>query len=153
MTEPPMPRFRELDRAECEALLARNCVGRVAYSYRDRVDVEPIHYVYHDGWLYGRTTIGTKIDRIERNRWVAFEVDEVDGLFDWRSVVVHGGFYLLSPEGPDWEREAWATALAQIRTLVPQAFSPDDPTPFRTLVFRIAVQEITGRAASPAPAG
>jgi hypothetical protein len=79
---------------------------------------------------------------------VAFEVDEIDNLFDWRSVVVHGGFYTLSPDGSEWEREAYARAVELLRGLVPQTFTPEDPTPFRDIVFRIAVQEAFGRAAT-----
>ena len=40
------PRIRELTRAEIEALLTRNNVGRIAYAFKDRVDIEPINYVY-----------------------------------------------------------------------------------------------------------
>ena len=45
------PVFRELTREGCEALLAVSHVGRLAYTFHDRVDIEPIHYVYADGWI------------------------------------------------------------------------------------------------------
>ncbi|CAN5229344.1 hypothetical protein BH09GEM1_BH09GEM1_45550 [soil metagenome] len=35
-------------RDEIETLLARNNVGRIAYAVQDRVDIEPINYVYAD---------------------------------------------------------------------------------------------------------
>lgn len=92
--ESQRPVFRELGREESEQLLLRNHVGRIAFAFHDRVDIEPIHYVFHGGWIYGRTSPGTKLTTIAHNRWVAFEVDEVQGLFDWRSVVVKGAFYL-----------------------------------------------------------
>src|SRR6478752_7743534 len=50
------------------------------YAFHDRVDIEPINYVYADGWVYCRTSVGVKLDTMERHRWVAFEVDEVRGL-------------------------------------------------------------------------
>ena len=44
------PHIRELTRVEMEAILARNNVGRIAYAFQDRVDIEPISYVYaNDG--------------------------------------------------------------------------------------------------------
>src|SRR5215213_2929419 len=101
------PSFRALTPDECEALLVRNSVGRLAFSFHDRVDVEPTHYVYEDGWIYGRTSFGSKITPIRHSHWVAFEVDEADGVFDWRSVVVHGGLYFLDPDGAPEEREEW----------------------------------------------
>src|SRR6476659_6971000 len=76
------PRIRELTRDEMEALLTRNNVGRIAYAFKDRVDIEPINYVYKDGWVYCRTSHGSKLETMEHHRWVAFEVDEVRGLFD-----------------------------------------------------------------------
>lgn len=147
------PEFRVLSHEETAAILRRNHVGRVAYTYRDRVDIQPIHYVFSGGWIYGRTAPGTKLSAIRHNYWVAFEVDEVDGIFAWRSVVVHGGFYLLSSEGPAEERATWHRAVDLIRRVVPETFADDDPVPFRNVIFRIAVQEASGREARPGAAG
>ena len=143
----PTPTFRELSREECIALLDRHQVGRLAFTQRERLDIEPIHYVHLDGWLYGRTQPGTKLEVLLHNRWVAFEVDEVNALFDWRSVVVRGGLYLLRAEGSDTERERYAQGVAAVRRLIPAAFTPDDPTPERAILFRIHVDELNGRAA------
>jgi len=41
----PTPTFRELSREECIALLDRHQVGRLAFTQRERLDIEPIHYV------------------------------------------------------------------------------------------------------------
>ena len=86
----PPPLIRELRRQEIETILTRNHVGRIAYVLNERVDIEPINYVYGDGWIYCRTSPGTKVAAIQQRRRVAFEVDESDGRFHWRSVVVHG---------------------------------------------------------------
>lgn len=142
------PRFRDLSRLEIEEILSRNYIGRLAYSFKDRVDIEPLHYIYEDGWIYGRTSPGTKIATIRHNYWVAFEVDEVDAFFDWRSVVVRGGFYILTEDGTPREREARERAIELLQRLVPGSFTDHDPTPFRTILFRIALQEVEGRAAS-----
>ena len=50
-------------------------------------------------------------------------------LRDWRSVVVHGGFYTLSPNGATWERKEYERAVELLRTLIPETFTPADPTP------------------------
>lgn len=142
------PHFRELTRTECEALLARHHVGRMAFSLHDRVDIEPLHYVFADGWLYGRTSIGTKISMLEHHPWVAFEVDEHEGLFDWRSVVVKGAFYRVdSEESPFGEDPVMARGVALLRSLLPETLTAGDPVPFRRTVFRIHLDEVTGRAA------
>jgi nitroimidazol reductase NimA-like FMN-containing flavoprotein (pyridoxamine 5'-phosphate oxidase superfamily) len=145
----PRPHFRDLDREECLALLARHNVGRLALSHRDRVDLMPIHYVHEDGWLYGRTAAGTKLEMVVHNRWVAFEVDEIRALFDWQSVVIKGGLYLLRKDGSEHEQAIYQKGVALVRTLVPEAMTPEDPVPERALLFRIHLDEITGRAAIP----
>ena len=142
------PTFRELSRDECEALLARNHVGRVAFSFHDRVDLEPVHYVYADGWLYGRTAPGAKVAILRHHPWVAFEVDEVEGLFDWRSVVVHGVVDMPEADGSPADREAYERILTYIRTVLPTALGASDPAPERVLPFRIHVDTISGRTAS-----
>ena len=144
------PSFGTLSEAAARALLARQHVGRVAYSFRDRVGIEPIHYVAEGNWIYGRTSAGAKLSTLAHHPWCAFEVDEVRGLFDWESVVVQGTFYLLDPETstPD----AAARALARLRDLVPETLLDGDPAPHRTVVFGIAINAITGRVARSAAA-
>lgn len=142
------PTFRELTRDECNEVLERNHVGRVAFTFHDHVDIEPVNYVYADGWLHGRTAPGGKIAVLRHHPWVAFEVDEVDGLFDWRSVTVHGAVHIPDPDGAPADREAHATTLAQLRRLLPDTLTTTDPVPTRLLLFRIHVDQLTGRAAA-----
>ena len=146
------PTFRELSRDECDALLTRNHVGRVAFSFHDRVDLEPVHYVYAEGWIHGRTAPGAKVAVLRHHPWVAFEVDEVEGLFDWRSVVVHGVVDMPEADGSPADREAYERTLAHIREVLPSALGTTDPAPERVLPFRIHVDTISGRAASTGPA-
>ena len=142
------PRIRELKAREQAAVLARNHVGRIAFVGDGRVELLPVHYVYVDGTIVGRTSFGQKyLTWLVRNQ-VVFEVDESDALFDWRSVIVRGTVTILRSRGNDAEKLAYLQALSAIRTLVPGAFTERDPTPKRGFVFAIAPTAITGRAAS-----
>ncbi|HZI40305.1 MAG TPA: pyridoxamine 5'-phosphate oxidase family protein [Gemmatimonadaceae bacterium] len=142
------PTIRPLSREECDDLLERNQVGRLAFTFHDRVDIEPVHYVYADGWLHGRTSPGTKVATLLHHPWVAFEVDEVEGLFDWQSVVVHGAVYILDGDGSAADRTAYESTLSLIRELVPESLERDDPVPGRKVLFRIHVDEVTGRVST-----
>ena len=146
--EAAVPRFRDLDEHECRALLARNHVGRLAYTFRDRVSIEPVHYVLDGDWLYGRTSPSEKLEVLRHSRWVAFEADEIDGLFEWRSVVAHGAFYTLDPDGPPDEVEARSRAIEMLRQIVPGTGTAGDPVPHRNVLFRIHLDRLEGRRAT-----
>jgi len=141
------PRTVTMSRADCIRLMARNHVGRLAYTYRDAVDIVPIYYAYDDGWIYARTSPGQKIAKLRHNRWVAFEVDEIYGMFHWSSVVVHGGLYLLDADTT--AAETWEQAVMALQKKFPGAFTQRDPVPFRSTIFRIHLDEVSGRRATP----
>ena len=140
-------KFRELSREETEGVLQRNKVGRLAFSLHDRVDIQPMHYIYDHGWLYGRTSEGDKLATLQHNQWVAFEVDEVNDTFDWTSVVVHGSFWILHPRGNAKDEKTWAKAAELVAKIVPGSLTESDPVGFRQVLFRIAVSDSRGREA------
>ena len=143
------PFFTVLDRfQQCEAILARNRVGRIGFALQDRVSIVPVHYVYEDGWIYGRTAAGGKLRELLRNRRVVFEIDEYTQLFEWRSVVVRGPLYIIEPGTTAADATIHAKAVSLMRSLVQLALGESDPVPFRDQLFRIRVVEISGRASA-----
>ena len=130
-----------------KTLLAKNHIGRIAFVVDGHVELQPVHYVYADGALYGRTSFGAKYVAWMHRPFVAFEVDESEGPYDWRSVVARGTVYVLGPRGTPAERKDYAKATRLIQERNPLAFTPRDPTPFRGVVFRIEINEMTGRQA------
>jgi nitroimidazol reductase NimA-like FMN-containing flavoprotein (pyridoxamine 5'-phosphate oxidase superfamily) len=140
------PEIRVLTPNEAEALLARNRIGRIAFSLHDRVDIEPVTYAYDAPWIFGRTGVGAKLLSLAHNRWCAFETDEVLDLYDWQSVIVKGPFEALNSTIGASDR--YDRAVNAIRRVIPDAFSDDDPTPQRTVVWGIHATEIEGRTSS-----
>jgi nitroimidazol reductase NimA-like FMN-containing flavoprotein (pyridoxamine 5'-phosphate oxidase superfamily) len=140
------PTFRSMTERDSKALLRRNHVGRLAFTFKDRVDIEPISYALDGNWIYGRTSHGQKLVQLKHNPWVAFEVDEVQGPFDWQSVVSHGTVYFLNPGGE--EHPGFERAVRLFRKHDPRTLRDDDPVPLRTIVFRIHLDKLVGRAAS-----
>ena len=144
------PAIHALDRKQCDEILARNHVGRIAYARGNQLEIEPLHYVYADGWLFGRTSPGSKLEMTGTKWWpVAFEVDETEHLFRWRSVLVHGGFYVLPTSQSEADVAHWRRAVELLRRLIPESLTEHDPVPFRTVVFGISVDDVSGREAFP----
>ena len=144
----PPPRITAMSAGACQAMLVHHHVGRMAFCFHERVDITPIHYVYSDGWLFARTSHGAKMDVLAHAPWVAFEVDEVEDVFDWRSVVVHGTVHAMERDGSPLDAEHWARGIELLREIVPETGTDDDPVPFRSLVFGIYVHTVTGRSSS-----
>ena len=141
------PRIRKMTARQTECVLARNHVGRVAFQTGGRVELYPVHYVYADQSVYGRTAFGSKYMSWATRPEVVFEIDESETLFDWRSVIVRGKLSLLQPRGPRAAPFAYWNAVAAIRSFTPDAFTELDRVPQRFAVFRIQPTEITGRQA------
>ena len=143
------PTFFELSRDDALELLARNHVGRLAFTFHDRVDIEPISYVLSGDWLYARTSPGTKLAVVKHHPWVAFEVDEVRSRTDWRSVVVHGTIYFLDSDS-EADRAAYESAIRVLRSADADALTGSDATPQRQVLFRIHLDDVVGKGAKPA---
>ncbi len=87
----PAVTITELDRAECERLLATHQVGRLAVVADGEPHVVPVNYATPGGGMVVfRTDPGTILTEASL-RAVAFEVDEIDpeSHTGW-SVLVHG---------------------------------------------------------------
>ena len=145
---PVGPHFRDLSREESEALLSRNHVGRIAFSFHDSVDIRPIHYVFDRKWIFGRTSPSDKLVTLRHNQWIAFEVDEVQGPLDWKSVVVRGTFYPLTNEGSVHDVRLYNAGIDAIRSFAADSLTDRDALGFRTEVFGISVDSVTGRSCS-----
>jgi len=146
------PTFRALTQHECLALLARNVVGRLAFVRDGRPDVRPVHYRFEGGWIYGRMSEGSALAALAGEPWVAFQVDEVAGAFEWASVVVRGTFHRLDPGAREADLAPAVYATSHLRAVVPATLDEGDPAPHRTVLFRISAGEITGRRALPGAA-
>lgn len=142
------PRIRPLSTRQSIVVLERNRVGRIAYVDGARPGLIPVHYVLHEGVIVGRTSIGLKSLAWIEAPHVVFEVDEVDGTFDWQSVIVQGTIAVLRDFGSHHERKRYWTAVNAFRAFIPEAMTERDPTPDRHIVFTIDPIEIAGRAAS-----
>jgi len=82
----------KLPAREIERLLETELVARIGCHVGGRTYVVPVSYVYADGALLGYSSAGLKLNMLRENPQVCIEVEQVDDLANWRSVVAWGWF-------------------------------------------------------------
>ncbi|MDQ5857477.1 MAG: pyridoxamine 5'-phosphate oxidase family protein [Acidobacteriota bacterium] len=85
----------ELTPQEIEDLLRSEITGRIGCHAEGRTYVVPITYAYKDGYVYCHGAEGQKIRMMRKNPDVCFEVDRVEDIGNWKSVVTNGRFQEL----------------------------------------------------------
>jgi hypothetical protein len=140
----------ELNQTEVESLLSSEVVARIGCHANGRSYVVPITYVYEDGAIIGHSGDGMKIDMMRKNPFVCVEVDHVDNLANWRSVIAWGHYEELSGAAVVAAIEKLAKRLEPLtvsETSVPARgrHGRSGPTAHGVVVYRIRLTEKTGR--------
>jgi nitroimidazol reductase NimA-like FMN-containing flavoprotein (pyridoxamine 5'-phosphate oxidase superfamily) len=161
-----------LDPNHCEILLKTEHVGRLGCHAAGRTYIVPVTYVFDDGAIYGHTNPGLKLEMLRSNPSVCFEVDHLDNMANWRSVVAWGQFEELSGRAKADALDLLFRRLTPVirsqtslptKGALPGAGAPDsmtgsmlEPTADQVLggikangtlgvVYRIKVSEMSGR--------
>lgn len=141
-----------MNKIQIDHLLASEMIGRIGCSSDGKIYVVPITYVYDGEFVYGHTTVGLKIDIMRANPRVCFEVDHIDNLANWQSVIAWGTYEEL--EGKEAE-EGLQLLVNRIHpfitseTAVPRHSldkpeAPNNPH-IEVVVYRIRIEEATGK--------
>jgi nitroimidazol reductase NimA-like FMN-containing flavoprotein (pyridoxamine 5'-phosphate oxidase superfamily) len=144
--------IHELTAAQCEEVLARASVGRLACARNDQPYIVPI-FLYFDiseKFLYSFSTLGQKIDWMRGNPKVCVEVDEILEGFHWTTVVVFGHYEEIrdSKEERNVRRRAYELFQKRREWWLPGAAKHTTGEEHYTpVVFRIRVGKASGRRA------
>ena len=142
----------ELENAQIEKVIADNTIGRLGCHAEGKTYVVPISYAYDGQFIYARTFEGLKISMMRKNPNVCFQIDEMQDMANWKSVIAWGTFEELS--GTDERNEGLQKLIARILPEISSEtlkLSPEWPFPTKDytkiegIVFRIRLAEKTGR--------
>jgi nitroimidazol reductase NimA-like FMN-containing flavoprotein (pyridoxamine 5'-phosphate oxidase superfamily) len=86
----------ELSKEQIENLLKRQVTGRIACTDHELPYIVPVNYVYKDNEIISHSSPGKKIEMMRKNPRVCFQVDEINSIFNWQSVVAWGRFEELT---------------------------------------------------------
>ena len=150
----------KLTSPEIEKLLRREVVGRLGCSDGKLVYVVPISYHYDGEYVYCHTHEGMKIDIMRKHPVICFEVDRMQNMANWQSVVAHGTFEELTDT--ELRNDALQRLHSRVLPLVSSEtthlsrdwpFAPAELAKIQGVTFRIRLGNKTGRfEKSPAPA-
>ncbi len=134
-------------------VLAMQLVGRIGYGTGKKIYVVPVVYVFDGKHIYAHSKEGQKINIMRKNPAVCFQVDAIEDLGNWRSVVIQGRFEELTTK-PLQEK---AIKLLNDRFIPLKTSNAAKPSyervrgsheiekPLRAILFRISIDEKTGR--------
>lgn len=135
----------ELSPAEVEKTLHEEVIGRIGCHAYGKTYVVPITYAYDGTHVYAHSAEGMKLHMMRFNPHVCFEVDAMDDLANWRSVVAWGTFEELHG---DRARTAMEYLVEQISPRIdgpPGASAHPSSAIEPVVLYRILLEEKTGR--------
>lgn len=142
----------ELSEQQIDQVLNSQAVGRIGCYAEGMIYVVPVTYAYQDDCIYAHSSEGTKIRMMRENNQVCFEVEDIDNMANWRSVIAWGTYEELTDDAQ--RDEAMRILINRIsprtmsETVRPhrQTMSRDiDEKEQKNVVYRIRVQRRTGR--------
>lgn len=134
-----------LDEKQIEHLLRSETVGRIGVHADGRTYVVPTSFVYDGDAIYGHTAEGMKLRMMRKNASVCFEVDHIDDMANWRTVIAWGTYEELSGDVAIAAMNLLRSRLAPItssETAGPAGRAARDGI---EVAYRIRLTERTGR--------
>jgi len=142
----------ELNNEQIDHVLQSQYIGRLGCTAGNEMYVMPVTYAYDGEYIYSNSKVGTKVEIMRKNPTVCFQVDVIDNMANWRSVIIWGDYEEIESES---ERKRALNILATklepmttSETLEPrrQTMSPlIVEKELRTVAYRIHVRSKTGR--------
>jgi uncharacterized protein len=143
----------EFNEKQIDALLKQQVTGRIACHANGVSYIVPVNYVYDGVAIYGHSSEGKKIEMMRKNPEVCFEVDEIQTIFRWQSVIAWGKFEEITDMT---ERQRIMQAL--IHRIMPLSQNPGDHpshgitendsdigAEIELIVYKIVLTKKTGR--------
>ncbi|MDB5250702.1 MAG: pyridoxamine 5-phosphate oxidase-related FMN-binding protein [Segetibacter sp.] len=142
----------QLDYAEIEEVLKGQFLGRIGCHDDDLTYIVPVSYVYDGRFVYGCTKNGMKVEIMRKNPKICFEVESLQDMANWRTVIAWGIFEEITniAERRDalqkLNRRRLPLVSSETTHLSPNwPFEPSDLNTIPGIVYRLALNNKTGR--------
>ncbi|WP_333820753.1 pyridoxamine 5'-phosphate oxidase family protein [Ohtaekwangia sp.] len=143
----------QLTEGQIDHVLHAQVLGRIGCYAAGKIYIVPVTYVYHQGYIYAHSKEGQKVQMMRSNPNLCFQVDTMENMKNWRSVIVWGKYEELKTAK---EQEAGMKIITDrlapfitSETVHPSHGHSRPPEivekGFKAVVYRIKVLEKTGR--------
>lgn len=143
--------IHEMTEKECHDALGQAHFGRLACVRNNQPYIVPVDFSYDGQHIYGVTTLGKKVEWMRANPLVCLEIDARADTHHWLSVIVFGRYEEI-PDAPKYQHARMqALEALQKRTLwwEPACVPAEGREPRPTVFYRIEIEQVTGRRATP----
>jgi nitroimidazol reductase NimA-like FMN-containing flavoprotein (pyridoxamine 5'-phosphate oxidase superfamily) len=141
-----------LDKSQIDTVLYSQVIGRVGCYADSKLYVVPITYAYDGEYIYSHSKEGMKIEMMRKNPDVCFEVDVMENMANWRSVIVWGTYEEMKTadaqaKGKKILMDRFAPLMASETTKPPShSMRPQMvEKAVKAIVYRIKIIECSGR--------
>jgi len=143
----------KLTEIEIEEVLSEQIICRIGCHADDMTYVVPLSYAYDGKCVYARTFEGLKIDLMRKNPKVCFQVDVMEDMANWKSVIAWGDFKELTEVNERKEgiqrllaRKISGVASKTVQLSSSWPFSSEqDFNKLEGIIFSISLHEKSGR--------
>lgn len=135
----------DLKAHDVERVLRENIIGRIGVHAFGRTYVVPVTYVYDGGAVYAHSHEGMKMHMMRENPHVCFEVDHMDGVANWESVIAWGTFEELRGSSAQRAMEMLVRELEPHLEGPPGVSAHPRSGQTTALLYRVKLEEKTGR--------
>jgi len=142
----------QLTTDEIENLLQTSILGRIGCGDGKLIYVVPISFVYDGRFIYGYTHEGFKTAILRKNPSVCFEIESLENMANWQTVIAHGTFEELTH--PALRLDALQKLHARrlpfptsqtTRLTAEWPFASEALSQLKGVTFRIRLESKTGR--------
>ncbi len=138
-------------------ILQSQLIGRLGIVSEGKVYILPVAYAFDGHYIYAHSREGLKIKLMRKNPSVCFQVDSIESLSSWRSVLIWGNFEELKTP----QSQKAAAKLLKDRfdpmTISSTLLQPKEEIgppkvvekKLKAIYFRIQIKEMSGRFEKP----
>ncbi len=136
--------IKELDDKRARNFLKEQRFGHLGCTLKGGEPyVVPVNYLFHEDNIYIHSLPGKKLDALRENRKICLQVEKIENILKWQSVIVFGEYQEVKRTNE--KIKVMQEFSRKFERLTPvEAMIEEEWNLGGTVVFRIKIKRITG---------